>query len=103
MANDELGRLSPEQINKLANTISEAKNLTAQQEEIIGRVLAGEIEIGETRISSLEKYFDSYSRNLDKIARKYSELDDTFLILGNKLNEGYKSLYLRAILSRFRE
>jgi DNA repair exonuclease SbcCD ATPase subunit len=92
MANEELGKLSPEQIQKLAGTISEAKNLTSQQEEIIQRVLAGEIEIGNTRIAALEKYFDSYSKNLDLIARKYSDLDDTFLILGKKLNDNYKTL-----------
>ena len=64
MANEELGKLSPEQIQKLASTISEAKSLTSQQEEIIKRVLAGEIEIGNTRIASLEKYFDIYSKSL---------------------------------------
>ena len=90
MANEELGKLSPEQIQKLAGTISEAKSLTSQQEEIIKRVLAGEIEIGNTRISSLEKYFDIYSKNLDLVARKHSALNDTFLILDKKLNDNAK-------------
>jgi hypothetical protein len=92
MAEKELGKLSPEQVQKLAKTISEAKDLTSQQEETIQRVLAGEIELGNTRIASLERYFDTYSKNLDRIARKYSSLDDAFLVLGQKLNSEYKSL-----------
>jgi hypothetical protein len=92
MANEELGKLSPEQVQKLANTISEAKNLTGQQEEIIKKVLAGEVEIGNTRIATLEKYFDIYSKNLDLIARKHSTLSDSFLILDQKLHDEYKTL-----------
>lgn len=92
MANEELGKLSPEQIQKLANTISEAKDLTGQQEEIIKKVLAGETEIGKLRISSLEKYFDVYSRSLDKIARKHSSLNDAFLLLSGQLTDNYKTL-----------
>ena len=92
MANEELGKLSPEQIQKLASTISEAKSLTSQQEEIIKRVLAGEIEIGNTRIASLEKYFDIYSKSLDMVARKHSAMNDAFLILEHKLTENYKTL-----------
>lgn len=92
MAKEELGKLSPEQIQKLAGTISEAKSLTGQQEEIIKRVLAGETEIGNLRVSSLEKYFDIYSRNLDLVARKHSALNDTFLILDKKLATSYRAL-----------
>ena len=92
MADNELGKLSPEQIQKLASTISEAKNLTGQQEEIIDRVLAGEIEIGNTRIAALERYFDVYSRNLDKVASKYSSLNETFLVLDKKLSDNFKTL-----------
>lgn len=92
MANDELGKLSPEQLQKLAGVISEAKGLTNQQEEIIKKVLAGETEIGNLRIASLEKYFDIYSRNLDLIARKHSTLNDAFLILDKKLTDSYKLL-----------
>lgn len=93
MENQEgLGKLSPEQIQKLAGTISEAKNLTGQQEEIIKRVLAGETEIGNLRISSLEKYFDIYSKSLDLVARKHSALSDTFLILEEKLTDNYEKL-----------
>ena len=89
---EDLGKLSPEQIQKLANTISEAKDLTGQQEEIIKKVLAGETEIGKLRISSLEKYFDVYSRSLDKVARKHSALNDAFLFLSNQLTEEYNEL-----------
>lgn len=93
MAKENLGKLSPEQLQRLAGVISEAKNLTNQQAEIIEKVLAGEEDIGQLRISYLKKYFDVYSKNLDKIARKYREdLDDTFQILDTKLTESYKSL-----------
>ena len=90
--NEELGKLSPEQVQKLANTISEAKNLPSQQEEIIGKVLNGEIKIGSTRIAYLEEYFDIYSKKLDLIARKHSNLNDSFLILDQKLANNYKTL-----------
>ena len=92
MANEDLGKLSPEQVKQLANTISEAKNLTGQQEEIIKKVLAGETEIGTVRISLLEKYFDTYSKNLDIVARKHSTLNDSFLILDKKIADNYKTL-----------
>lgn len=81
MDNAELGRLSPEQLQKLAGVIAEAKSLTSQQEEIIEKVLSGEEDIGKLRIAYLNEYFDSYSRNLDLIARKCSRLHDTFLVL----------------------
>ena len=92
MAKEESNMLSPEQIQKLAKTISGAQDLTEQQEEIIKKVLAGEIEIGNLRIASLERYFDIYSKNLDLIARKHSALNDTFLILDKKLNDNYQKL-----------
>ena len=92
MADKELGKLSPEQIQKLAKTTSELKDFPSQQEELIGKILAGEIKIGNTRIASLEQYFDIYSKNLDLIARKYSTLNDAFLILGKELNEDFKQL-----------
>jgi hypothetical protein len=92
MAKEELGKLSPEQLKKLAKTISAAKNLTTQQAEIIEKVLAGEEDIGKLRIAYLEQYFDIYSRKLDLIARKHSALNDTFLVLDSKLTENYKEL-----------
>ena len=63
--NEELGMLSPEQVQKLANTITEAKNLTNQQAEIIKEVLSGEEAVGKRRIAYLREYFDAYSKNLD--------------------------------------
>lgn len=82
---EDFGKLSQEQINKLAKVISEAKSLTSRQAEIIEQVLAGEVEIGNARIASLKKYFDVYSQNLDLIARRYSALNDDFLLLSNKI------------------
>jgi hypothetical protein len=72
MANEELGKLSPEQIQKLATAISDAKNLTNQQADIIESVLKGEEDIGKRRISYLKEYFDTYSKNLDLVAKKYA-------------------------------
>jgi hypothetical protein len=92
MADKELSRLSPEQVQKLAKAISDAKDLTYQQEEIINKVLAGEEKISEARISNLTKYFDMYSEKLDAIARKHSSLNDEFLILDKKLTENYGKL-----------
>ena len=89
---DDLGKLSPEQVKKLAGVISEAKGLTNQQAEIIERVLAGETDIGKLRISYLKEYFDIYSRNLDMIARKQSALNDAFLVLDKQLTDSYKKL-----------
>lgn len=89
---EDSGKLSPEQVQKLAKTLSEAKNLTLQQEEVIQKVLAGETEIGNTRIAYLERYFDKYSKNLDLIARKHSTLNDTFLVLEKRLSNGYEKL-----------
>ncbi len=92
MAKEELGKLSPEQLKKLGKVISEAKDLTNQQAEIIEKVLAGEEDIGKLRISYLEEYFDIYSKELDRIARKHSALNDAFLVLDNKLNKNYKAI-----------
>lgn len=82
---EDFGKISQGQINNLAKVLSEAKSLISLQAEIIERVLAGEVEIGNTRIASLKKYFDIYSQNLDLVARKYSALNDDFLLLSNKI------------------
>jgi hypothetical protein len=87
---EDFGKLSPEQIKQLAGVISDAKSLTSQQAEIIERVLAGEADISNLRISSLQEYFDIYSRNLDLIARKHSALNDALLVLDGKLTKSYK-------------
>jgi hypothetical protein len=92
MAKEELGKLSPEQLKKLGNVISEAKDLTNQQAEIIEKVLAGEEDIGKLRISYLKRYFGKYYEELDKVSSKHSELNEAFLILDAKLNKNYKTL-----------
>lgn len=86
---EDIGKLSPDQIKKLAGVISDAKSLTSQQADIIERVLAGEADIGKLRISNLNEYFDIYSRNLDLIARKHSALSDAYLVLDRALTESY--------------
>jgi len=88
---DDFGKLSQEQLQKLAGVISSAKELTSRQAEIIEQVLAGETDIGKLRISYLQSYFDIYSKSLDLIARKHSQLNDSFLILEKKATESYKS------------
>lgn len=87
---DDFGKLSQEQLQKLAGVISSAKELTSRQAEIIEQVLAGEIDVGKIRISYLKSYLDTYSKGLDLIARKYSQLDDAFLILDKKSTESYQ-------------
>lgn len=90
MAEKDFGKLSPEQVRELSRTINDAKMLINQQAEIIEKVIAGEIEVGKLRISYLDEYLDNYSKGLDLIARKHSTLNDAFLILDHKINDGYK-------------
>ena len=92
MPTDDLSKLSPEQLQKLSKTINDAKALTNQQAEIIERVIAGETDIGKLRISYLKEYFDTYSRSLDVIARRQSELNDAFLILDKELGKSYQRI-----------
>lgn len=90
---DDLSRLSREDIARLERAISEARDLTARQEEIIKKVLAGEEKIGKLRISYLDEYLDTYSKGLDDIiARKTSKLNDAFLIMERRLAESFKSV-----------
>lgn len=84
---DELNRLSPEQVKKLGDAINGAKNLTNQQAEIIERVIQGEIEINNLRMANLQSYFDVFSRNLDMVARKFSSINDTCLIINEQLSD----------------
>ena len=87
-----MNKLSPEQLRQLANTISEAKGLTDRQAEIIEQVLAGEADIGKLRISYLKEYFDTYSKGLDQVARKHSQLNDNFLILERQVKNSQAQL-----------
>lgn len=86
MASD-LSGLSKETIAELGKTLSKAADLTERQIEILDTILAGEAEIGKKRISYLTEYFDTYSKNLDNIARRTSNLSDGFLILEKQANE----------------
>jgi hypothetical protein len=91
-SNDDLGKLSPEQLKQFNRAVADMKSLPGQQEAILEKILAGEIEIGNTRIAALERYFDMYSKKLDLVARKHTSLDDSFLLLGKNLSDEYKSL-----------
>ena len=88
---EDFNKLSPEQIKKLADTIADATDLTVMQEEIIKRVLTGETEIGKLRIAYLDRYFDTYSKGLDLVAKKYSKLSENYLLLDNKVNKSLAS------------
>lgn len=89
---EDFSKLSPGQLKKLAAVIQEAKGLTSRQAEIIEEVIKGETDIGELRITYLEEYFDVYSKNLDIIARKHSQLNDAFLILERRLVQQRKDI-----------
>ena len=89
---EDLSKLSREDIARLEKTISEARDLTARQEEIIKKVLAGEEKIGKLRISYLDEYLDAYSKGLDEvIARKTSKLNDAFLIMEKRATESFST------------
>ena len=92
MENESLGKLSSEQLQRLASVLSDAKSLMKQQEEIIEKVLEGEEDIGKLRISYLESYFGKYFDNLDLVARKCSSLNETFLVLNEQLTKSFKAL-----------
>lgn len=88
---EDLSRLSSADIRRFEKTVSEAKALTARQEEIAKKVLNTEKEIGKIRLASLNEYFDEYSKGLDEIiARKTSQLNDAFLIMEQKALESFK-------------
>lgn len=72
---------SGEDLARLENIISESNALIKRQEEIIDKIIDGENKIGDVRLGNLDKFFDTYSKKLDVIARKTSELGDAFLIL----------------------
>lgn len=82
---EELYNLSPEQVKKLGDAINGAKGLPNQQAEIIDLVIQGEIDINKLRMANMRSYFDAFSANLDKVARKFSSINDTCLIINEKL------------------
>ena len=79
--------LSQEGIQKLGNVISEAKSLLNVQLEILERVLEAEDKIANTRIGYLETYFDAYSKGLDQVASKQSQLGEDFLVLSREADK----------------
>lgn len=84
---------SKEDLNKMENLLKESNALIARQEEIIAKIIEGEIQIGNTRVAQLDRYFDAYSNKLDNIAKKTSGLSDNFLILDNKIAENAKVVH----------
>ena len=67
MAQEELGRLSAEQIQKFAKTLSEIRSLASQLSEITDIALDGEEKISARRKANQKEYFDAYSKNLNLI------------------------------------
>lgn len=98
MAGD-FNKLSPEQLTGLAKVLSEAKSLNDRQIEIIEKVLEGEDRISERRISNLTRYFDIYSKSLDNIARKQSDLSDGFLVLDRRADSYSKKVSKSSFIS----
>jgi hypothetical protein len=79
--------LSQEGVHQLGRVISEAKDLLNVQLEILEKVLAAEERIATTRIGYLDTYFDTYSKGLDKVANKQSQLGEEFLILSQQADK----------------
>lgn len=74
--------LSSEDIRRFEQTLSRFDKSLDRQEEIVEKILASEKDIGETRISYLNRFFDTYSSRLDDfVARKSSKLSDAYLIM----------------------
>lgn len=82
--------LSQEQLRSFTALANTVKDLPDRQLEIIEKVLASETDIGKLRISYLKEFFDIYSKNLDAVARRQSELTDTYLVLSKKVAEDAK-------------
>ena len=86
--NDEFGKLSSEQINKLAQVLAETEGLMKKQEKLIATVLDGEKDIANIRIASLETYFEIYSSKLNDIAKQYNDnVNSIFSILDKRLEK----------------
>jgi hypothetical protein len=87
-----MGGISLDQLQEFNRSIAEAKSMLSLQEQIIAKALEGEKKIAEFRTGSLKQYFDSYSRKLDSVAKKYSELGESFLLLDRRVTEGFRAL-----------
>ena len=84
---DSVDKLSPDQIKALSKTLSDANILIDRQAELIDKLIKGETDIGKTRIAYLEQYFDIYSKNLDIITRRQSQLSDGILVLEGEISK----------------
>ena len=84
---DEKIMLSPENLQKLGKVIDEAKGLMSQQLEILEKVLKAEEDIASVRIGHLEQFFDVYSAGLNAVAKRQSQLGETYLVLNNKADK----------------
>lgn len=79
---------SREDIARLEKVISKSEALIARQEEIIQKVLQGEENIGKVRIGYLKDYAQEYENILTNIiAKKTSQLKESFLILDNMASD----------------
>lgn len=68
-------------------------NLTDRQLEIVEKMLISEKEIGELRLGYLNKFIDKFSTALDTvIARKTSELSDSFLVFDELATKTLKNV-----------
>ena len=84
--------LSPDTISKFSKLLDQMDSVLERQIEITEKVLKLEGQIATERMANLTKYFDSYSRALDGVARKQSNLGDGFLILSEKIDKAAKDM-----------
>lgn len=84
--------LSPDTISKFSKLLDQMDSVLERQLEITEKVLKLEGQIATERMANLTKYFDSYSRALDGVARKQSNLGDGFLILSEKIDKATKNM-----------
>ena len=83
---------SKEELKIWEKNLANSDALLNRQEEIINKIIEGEIKIGDTRIAQLDKFFDRYSERLDTVvANKTSELGELYKILEGKLDEFIKN------------
>ena len=79
--------LSPEALNGFSNMLSQMDHVLERQIEITEKVLKLEQEIATSRMTAMKQYFDAYSKALDGVARKQSDLDDGFLLLSEQVEK----------------
>ena len=88
---DELSsRLSNEDIKRFNKAVSKLDSALDRQEEILKKTLDNEVKLADIRLGYLDQYFDTYSKKLDSVARKQSELGDAFLVAERAVVDSYK-------------